>query len=188
MSEAKTFQDWVALDGVKEGDVFVCVEGRGSVYTKDKVYVVISIDGTLALTDNLNTEHNISYCRSTAAKFIKKQNEEKKMSKLLKTNWSLEWTKENATAIIKTLVAVGVPVYWKTVDNPEESQFFYSCLASRGDYACGYYGIREHHFKHLEDFLAWYFKPEKSAKEVIENLESKVEELKAQVAKLKGVM
>ena len=111
------------------------------------------------------------------------------MNKMLKTDWSLEWSKDNAAVIVKTLDTLGIPVYEETLNNPVESQSEYMYIGESKGRCCGYGVVHYNHFKHLEDFLVWYFKPEKTAKEIeIEALDAKIEELKAQVAKLKGVM
>lgn len=75
MSEAKKFQDWKGLGGVKEGDVFVCVSNYRAecTYTKGKEYVVVADgDGMLALTDNWHNSSEVSCCSTTASTFIKK--------------------------------------------------------------------------------------------------------------------
>lgn len=76
MSEAKKFQDWKGLGGVKEGDVFVCVDNRQAigVYTKGKEYVVIvGENGVLALADDWHGDPIASSCLTTASTFIKKE-------------------------------------------------------------------------------------------------------------------
>jgi hypothetical protein len=76
MTEAKKFQDWKVLGGVKEGDIFICVSNyqAESTYTKGKEYVVIvNDDGALALIDNWHEGGRVSYCLDTASTFIKKE-------------------------------------------------------------------------------------------------------------------
>ena len=102
---------------------------------------------------------------------------------MLKTDWSLSWTPETAEAIVKALVAVGVPVFEETVGDPKKSQGYYNLIAESCGEACGTKKLRSNHFNHLEYFLAWYFSP--TVKTEMEALGEKIKELQEQYNKLK---
>lgn len=186
-AEAKTFQDWVATGTVEVGDEFLCVYSPSqNTFTEGKIYkssTHYSPPYDICIEDNWEDCFGSSGCVTTRSKFVKLP--KKKEKEMLKSDWSLDWTAETAEVIVKALVAVGVPVYPSTQENPKESQEGHTYLVEATGEACGGVRAAAHHFKHLEDFLAWYFKPEKSQQEIeMENLGEQIKQLQEQYNKL----
>ena len=182
-AEAKTFQDWVATGDVEVGDEFKCMTSADpKVFTEGSIYHCYKkgcIEDNRYI-DGIDPGGSVG----TRSRFIKLP--KKKEKEMLKSDWSLEWTAETAEAIVKALDAVGIPIWHDTLENPKESQEDYTYLVDSTGDACGGFAASAHHFKHLEDFLAWYFKPEKSQQEIeMEKLGEQIKQLQEQYNKLK---